>query len=91
MTILVNFRYFDITSLMTSQLRHTWSVGTLFGMIAIPWYHFYECEVLNKNFQRVKVTPLVRYVVKNALVGRGLIFSYTATPNNDVAFQNHLT
>ena len=33
LTIFVNFRYFDISSLMTSQLQHTWSVGTLFGMI----------------------------------------------------------
>ena len=26
-------RYFDITSLMTPQLRHTWSVGTLFDIV----------------------------------------------------------
>ena len=29
----LNFRYFDITSLTTSQLQHTWSVGSLFGMV----------------------------------------------------------
>ena len=28
-----NFRYFDVTSLLTSQLRHIWSFGTLFGMV----------------------------------------------------------
>ena len=82
LTIFVHFRYFDITSLMKSQIRHTWSVCTLFGTVGqrrvptIPWNHFYECGVLSNKFpEGVIVTPLVRYVVKNTLVGRGLILS----------------
>ena len=40
-------------------------------VLAIPWYHLYEYGVLKRG---VIVTPsLVRYVVKNTLVGQELI------------------
>ena len=71
---------------MTSQLQHTWSVGTLFGMVGertvltITWYHFYECGVLNNEFpEGVIVTPLGKIFSKKYL-GRtrvkGLLYNF---------------
>ena len=79
------YRLFQSSAMiMTSLWRHTWDVGTYFGIyskrrpIAILWYQLHAWGVSLSSSQGVITIPLVN-CVKKGLVGRALILLVTST------------